>query len=446
MNGYVYPRLPDSVAKQEYENLVEEYKRNGGDPGKIRGTVKHHTLASYDPTGAKVPKDVLEKLRNRVMDAAVARGFPHPLPTSAITPFDHEVAGLVYEFSKMVPGETGHSGVWNHMALVLLPDVTVWRWPNLTANRFFDTGGGKNLRNYFQLSWFRAWLFYDESHEVDRIHLLRCLNQDAMLQIMERPGLSRNRKLARVLARFYGKHRGMVENFDREYFRPLLARILTIGTFIGFDFLREDQLQSFVEEQWDFFKPEENAESGSGDPKPEGGTSEARFDRSDVENGSPTPPDDQLEASSSSTITLVAERVEEATPVSCAPAGYESHEFWGPFYDEGAPVFPELRRCAPTRDGKKIGPYLHSGIQVDVTTGSRGEAIRLLNHAFIRDRADFERFIGERAIGRQVTYNDLGSVTIRNGTPQEQLSWTMADRAEKTLELYRNLKDYFRPQ
>ena len=157
MNGYVYPRLPDSVAKQEYENLVEEYKRNGGDPGKIRGTVKHHTLASYDPTGAKVPKDVLEKLRNRVMDAAVARGFPHPLPTSAITPFDHEVAGLVYEFSKMVPGETGHSGVWNHMALVLLPDVTVWRWPNLTANRFFDTGGGKNLRNYFQLSWFRAF-------------------------------------------------------------------------------------------------------------------------------------------------------------------------------------------------------------------------------------------------------------------------------------------------
>lgn len=272
MMGYVYPRLPGTIAEQELQKRVDELERNGGDPSGIGSSVRPHPLASYDQTGARVPEELLKELRQKIMDAAVAKGFPSPLPTTSISSLDHHIAELVFEHMKMVPGEVGQTGVWNHMTLVLLPDFMAWRWPSMSSARFYTSGGGKAVRNYFMVSWVRAWLFYDESHETDRFHLLKMLSQDAMLQIIERPHLSRNRKLARVLARLYGKHRGMVPNFTVDYFRPLMARIVTIGTIVRYDFFSEEQLTELVEREWETIKPEESEEgseaSGSTDASP----------------------------------------------------------------------------------------------------------------------------------------------------------------------------------
>lgn len=96
------------------------------------------------------------------------------------------------------PGEAARNSVWSFIAIILLPDVVKWRFSSATgsvsAKRYL---GG--VRNTFQRLWWRGHVFYDPEKD-DPYHYVRVLSEDALVAIMERPGLSSNTRIARSLA------------------------------------------------------------------------------------------------------------------------------------------------------------------------------------------------------------------------------------------------------
>ena len=93
--------------------------------------------------------------------------------------------------------------------MVLLPDLATWRFPNQNDRRLM---GGD--RNTFQRLWWRAYLLSDASTD-DPWHLLK-LPEDAMVGLMERPGISSNPEVTRAIARTISRIAEALPNAKKE--------------------------------------------------------------------------------------------------------------------------------------------------------------------------------------------------------------------------------------
>ena len=78
----------------------------------------------------------------------------------------------------------------------MFPDVIRWRFQTSGHARFV---GGTGQRNALQRLWWRAYALRDPAGGDEPYHLLRRLPEDALVGIMERPGVSSNTTLARVV-------------------------------------------------------------------------------------------------------------------------------------------------------------------------------------------------------------------------------------------------------
>ena len=117
---------------------------------------------------------------------------------SAVAPMRFSSTGPRPRYCSMVLrmscGEACRNEVWNFIATILLPDLVTWRFPSQNERRFL---GGD--RNTFQRLWWRAYLLR-ESGAHDPWRLIR-LPEDALVGLMERPGISSNPNVTRTIAR-----------------------------------------------------------------------------------------------------------------------------------------------------------------------------------------------------------------------------------------------------
>lgn len=441
---YVYPRLPRSVALQTWEMRVEEFVAGGESPATLTGDAGIDPLATFDPTGMRVTREILEKLRDDVLKAACDSGFPLPASNEAFRTFEMKVGRILLESAELMHGEGGQPDIWSHMALVLLPDVAFWRWPDPGGRRKARfVGGIHQLRNIFEVCWFRALVLDDSSDADDRLHLMAPLTQDAMVSIVERASLARCRPLARSLARAFpdvAEDPGSLSVEDA--FRVLCKRMTLVGAVVNFDFLEESEVFELVLQQLGIVR---------GSPQPASVTRAASFSPASSGPSSPVPrtlpeirsDDLRTEPGEEMAATAVAEQARSnygEAGVALAPSGYENHEFWGPFYDAGVPEFPEFERCTPTGGSDKddkIGPYLCKGYQADIRYARSGNSCRLLNLECIDNNDDFER-----QVGGHVKWNPGGTVTIKAAPREVQKTWSMERRVMETLGVYRKIKDF----
>ncbi|SNC61164.1 hypothetical protein SAMN05445756_0426 [Kytococcus aerolatus] len=232
MTFAAYPRLDAWGANRLLEQLrplgVEELARRAE---------TSHPRTHFQPTALSRKSD--EDLRDlRQQALALVAGLP--ATREGFRAFDARMGRLMGSLVDLSPAEGGRPEVWNHMSLVLLPDLTLWRWRSSgdgSLHRDRLLGGP---RNALRRLWWRNLLLGEE--------LVDFLSEDELVGITERPGsLGSCPLVARAFAEVLRSQvaaghvpAGMREAVSRAYARAALRR----GAVLALPAMAEKQLES----------------------------------------------------------------------------------------------------------------------------------------------------------------------------------------------------------
>lgn len=236
----LFPRLYTAMAESRWEEIKE---RDLQELERLAG-VEHPIAAAGETGGIPVNRDRLQGIRDAVVNMAKDAGYPDVRNTAE---FDVACTRYLCDQASIPEVEAYRDEVWSFLALVLLPDIAVWRFPNRPKERML---GG--VRNTFQRLWLRGRLIAvgDDRHEPDW-ELISELTEDAFVAVIERPRLSASPLLAREFAegwrRCSSKHKGNMESVHRIASRNLMAS----KTVINLEALEHDLLQELINKHFE---------------------------------------------------------------------------------------------------------------------------------------------------------------------------------------------------
>ncbi|WP_433990391.1 hypothetical protein SuNHUV7_20320 (plasmid) [Pseudoseohaeicola sp. NH-UV-7] len=192
MSVILLPRLGQIAVDQVLDDYFEDMKLSAT-LDMLRQTPGAMSYAASGGTPLK--KEILIEIRNMLVGAAQANGFPSRGSTKERAQFDTDVAKLLGENPLFAPPEALRDDVWAFLTTVVAPDVVKWRFGTASRERYH---GG--VRNAFQRLWMRAWSLDRGMGEEDRWGLIRDLTEDAFGSIVERPSIAGDSRLALALA------------------------------------------------------------------------------------------------------------------------------------------------------------------------------------------------------------------------------------------------------
>ncbi|MFI6489448.1 DUF6339 family protein [Streptomyces sp. NPDC050564] len=255
MMSFLYPRLLAEQARP----LFEEYRHltTAELAGRVSGA---HESAVYVATGGdRVSVDRLHELRAGVVDLAKRAGFPDESDRAGNADFDLRLAALLHAEMGMVPAEAASRDVWAFLALVLLPDVAFWRYPQPPRDRVLGTD---LTRHVFGRLWWRAQLVRS-SDDPEPYSALKILGEAAFDQIYaRRAALGGSPHMVRAILRVW-KDLDLTGLNERETLRDFLKRLLRLAPFVLFDGIEElaldDELRAVAQESVDAQRPTSQA-------------------------------------------------------------------------------------------------------------------------------------------------------------------------------------------
>jgi site-specific DNA-cytosine methylase len=236
MMSFLYPRLLAEQARplfEEYRNLT---------PAELsRRVALTHDSAVYVATGGdRVPSGQLRELREGVLELAKRSGFPDDSDRARNAEFDLQLAALLHAEMGMVPAEAASRDVWAFLALVVLPDVAFWRYPQPPKDRVLGTD---LTRHVFGRLWWRAQLVR-APEEPEPYGALAILGEAAFDQIYaRRVALGGSPHLVRAILRVW-KDLDLTGLNERETLRDFLKRLLRLAPFVLFDGIERHALDS----------------------------------------------------------------------------------------------------------------------------------------------------------------------------------------------------------
>lgn len=238
MTSILYPRLLDGAAHELHRRYahasLDELRRN---------FAFTHPSAVFTATGGdRVPVAHLEGLRDGIVEAAERAGFPDEGRRRDRMEFDLDVAQLLHRRTGLVAAEAAVRPIWAFLALVVLPDVSYWRYPKPPVDRVLATD---ITRHVWGRLWWRAHLLALPD-ATERYRLLDAFGEAAFDQIFARRDmLGGSRALIRALAETWPTlDRGGVG--ERVLLRDILKRLLRSGAVIEFESLDLDELRNQV--------------------------------------------------------------------------------------------------------------------------------------------------------------------------------------------------------
>lgn len=237
----LYPRLLDQAARDLH------YRYVGLSVAELRELHSYsHPAAVFTATGGtRVHRGHLEHLRRRVTKAAEQAGFPEGGRRRDNSEFDREIGRLLHQRCGLVAAEAAVRPVWAFLALVVLPDVSYWRYPDPPVDRILATD---ITRHVWGRLWWRAHLLLDPT-DSDPYHLLDAIGEADFDQVYARRALlGGSRLLIRMIVDTWPSvDRGGLP--DREVFRDLLKRLLRIAAFLDFDTLDRPALRELIRQE-----------------------------------------------------------------------------------------------------------------------------------------------------------------------------------------------------
>jgi hypothetical protein len=240
----VYPRLDAAIAIE----LLAEYSTL--DISALTGHAAHsHSRVTWYPTApARVDERTLIDLRESVL--AVARQFGHPVVpnrrSAAYTQFDRAVAPPIFQTMRIVPSDAATEGVWSFLSLVLLPDVSLWRFPNRDRREDYERVLGRP-RNVFRRLWWRCFALGGAADGPASLLL-----EDEAVGLFERPTLGGDPRVASAIARAHlSRVTGSSSTSRTEVMRQAMKRLRRLSSIVALAALADNDLEITVDEVFD---------------------------------------------------------------------------------------------------------------------------------------------------------------------------------------------------
>ncbi|WP_343239570.1 DUF6339 family protein [Streptomyces sp. SID9913] len=233
--SFLYPRLLPEQAKP----LFEEYRGLAATDLSARVALTHESAVYVATGGDRVPPARLTDLRAAVLDLAKHAGFPEESDRVRNAEFDLKLAALLHAETGMVPAEAASRDVWAFLAVILMPDIAFWRYPQPPKDRILGTD---LTRHVFGRLWWRAQLVR-APEDPEPYHALHILGEAAFDQIYaRRAALGGSPHLVRAILRVWNDLdlKGLNE---RETLRDFLKRLLRLAPFVLFDGVAADPLE-----------------------------------------------------------------------------------------------------------------------------------------------------------------------------------------------------------
>ncbi|MGV9403766.1 DUF6339 family protein [Streptomyces sp. NPDC003667] len=249
--GFLYPRL----LTEQAQPLFDEYRHLPVGGLSHRVAVAHDSAVYVATGGDRISPTQLHELRAGVLDLAKQAGFPDESDRTCNAAFDLQLAALLHAEMGVVPAEAASRDVWAFLALVLLPDVAFWRYPQPPKDRVLGTD---LTRHVFGRLWWRAQLVRSPD-ETEPYAALEILGEAAFDQIYaRRAALGGSPHLVRAILRVW-KDLDLTGLNERETLRDFLKRLLRLAPFVLFDGIEEsalaDELRAVARESIDAQRP-----------------------------------------------------------------------------------------------------------------------------------------------------------------------------------------------
>lgn len=228
---YLFPRLPDAQANE----LADGVARATLADLFACGTTTHPKAVTPQLGYPPAPQSLITELQGSIRAIAARRGFPSGADHAG---FDDDVIDYLGGLP-IPPSDAGAEGVWSFLSLVVLPEIGPWRFPSLERRRLLGTP-----RNPLRRLWIRGYLLRDETRPEDRHWLAKEISEDAAQQIIERPTLSSNPRLALALAVFWSSVvRNIASGGQDRYLRDVAKRLIRLTPYQALDFLSDEAIQ-----------------------------------------------------------------------------------------------------------------------------------------------------------------------------------------------------------
>jgi hypothetical protein len=231
----LYPRLPSHAAKERYLEVHD------GAPADLLGRSETTHLAQHFAAtgGGRVTPERLTGFRSLVVAIAENHGFPVKPLGRSVHDFDTVLARTLHTEMDLVPAEAAVRPVWAFLALVLLPDVAIWRFPRPPEDRVLATD---ITRHVFGRLWWRAELLRDQARADDPYHLLGVFPERNFDQILaRRRSIGGSPELIRALAKEWPKDWTGLD--ETESLRDVLKHLMRRGAFQDLFGLPEEPLR-----------------------------------------------------------------------------------------------------------------------------------------------------------------------------------------------------------
>ena len=235
---WVYPRIGLAHAQRQVELVRDVFEAGGITQVRALAATDHPAKAPIETGGpiaqpgrlADIRRGVLEDLTNWI-----AATDPVVAVSKDTARFDIALGRSLHQRLEIVPSDAAHRETWSFISLVLLPDVTVARWPGLHADRVL----GSSSKHALQRLWIREHVLgpiLDPEHP-------KPLGEDELFQLFDRTALARNHRLVRILATAVVASRATKR---MDWARALYKRITFLTGARLLDALSDDELVELV--------------------------------------------------------------------------------------------------------------------------------------------------------------------------------------------------------
>lgn len=166
----LWPRLPMHEARTLFASI------DGGTP---RTPALQHDQQTYAQIGARVGEGTIANLQKAVHDVAKSYGFPSS-PVVDVVAFDRAVTPVLRGSMDLSWSEAASREIWHFLTLIVLPDITEWRWSGQSTRNIERWVASDMTRHTWARLWWRATAFEREPG------LLNQLLESDLNQLLER--------------------------------------------------------------------------------------------------------------------------------------------------------------------------------------------------------------------------------------------------------------------